>query len=458
MDLNEMSREELAQELHTSRIKLMQQQKMIDECAAIESDYHALELKYDECEKNLQKLVRAKEKADEEIETLREMIEQEHILNEKLTEELENSKKQANVPPSPSPAGCNCDSFILSLQHKVKEMEEELDAMKNHNAELIKQYSELEGNYQSTAHQLENMTSLYESKREELLNSRQMIENLTEDKVLLEAELNQLRVPDVNVNQRGNSLFAEVEDKRQSTAKNLEVMKIKYNKLSQKYTQAHEELKKLKEENIELLNEASNDKVRRIEAKMMESYRTRIKDLEKQLAVYSKRPESPVIQTIDIRDLEVVSGMLDRARSDAESLRVELLRKSQSEHEQGLHCYMAERKLRMSETSIKAKEKEIAKLNARLSELEETAKEYEKLRREIESGNKENGAPQESKKSTKSVRFCANVVSQEGELNKAKLVRQPKVFNQMIMAQKAPNHVLQVSNEEKNKDALKKAE
>lgn len=55
-------------------------------------------------------------------------------------------------------------------------MEEELDAMKNHNAELIKQYSELEGNYQSTAHQLENMTSLYESKREELLNSRQMIE------------------------------------------------------------------------------------------------------------------------------------------------------------------------------------------------------------------------------------------------------------------------------------------
>lgn len=72
------------------------------------------------------------------------------------------------------------------------------------------------------------------------------MQNLTEDKVLLEAELNQLRVPDVNVNQRGNSLFAEVEDKRQSTAKNLEVMKIKYNKLSQKYTQAHEELKKLK--------------------------------------------------------------------------------------------------------------------------------------------------------------------------------------------------------------------
>lgn len=59
--------QELAQELHTSRIKLMQQQKMIDECAAIESDYHALELKYDECEKNLQKLVRAKEKADEEV-------------------------------------------------------------------------------------------------------------------------------------------------------------------------------------------------------------------------------------------------------------------------------------------------------------------------------------------------------------------------------------------------------
>lgn len=73
-----------------------------------------------------------------------------------------------------------------------------------------------------------------------------MLQNVKEEKILLNSELAILKAPAADVQKRGNSLFAEVEDNRQIIQIKLNALKTKYERLKKTFALKNVELSKLK--------------------------------------------------------------------------------------------------------------------------------------------------------------------------------------------------------------------
>lgn len=69
------------------------------------------------------------------------------------------------------------------------------------------------------------------------------MQELQEEKATLNSELNSLKCHPGNVNKRGNSLFAEVDDKRISVSNKLEIMSNKYKELKKSFMKKNAELR-----------------------------------------------------------------------------------------------------------------------------------------------------------------------------------------------------------------------
>lgn len=92
-----------------------------------------------------------------------------------------------------------------------------------------------------------------ESKKSDLIEKKDLIESLQEQVAELNLELSAYKTSPVNENQKGNSLFAEVDDQRQKMKQILQSQ-------SQKYKEMHKMLNQQKMENRRLKRENENIK------------------------------------------------------------------------------------------------------------------------------------------------------------------------------------------------------
>lgn len=72
-----------------------------------------------------------------------------------------------------------------------------------------------------------------------------LFQELQEEKATLTSELLTLKTRPTAVDKRGNSLFAEVDDKRQSVAQKLDAMHKKYKELKKNFIKKNAELRAL---------------------------------------------------------------------------------------------------------------------------------------------------------------------------------------------------------------------
>nr|XP_039261184.1 protein Spindly-like [Styela clava] len=143
------------------------------------------------------------------------------------------------------------ESQIEKLQKELKQMQTSLNdtlssevaELSNDNYELKLQVQELEMNeheLSQTVQQLKEMMEIAKNNEDNLRQAKEDAERETssyynnlelcrEECRELQAELNILKLQPNDPNSRGNSLFAEVEDKRVQAEKNLISMKSKYN-------------------------------------------------------------------------------------------------------------------------------------------------------------------------------------------------------------------------------------
>ncbi|KAK7601104.1 hypothetical protein V9T40_008545 [Parthenolecanium corni] len=182
--------------------------------------------------------------------------------------------------------------------------------------------------------EVEELKQLLEAKSNELKSALKLVEELQGEKAALNAELATLKCHPVTANnKRGNSLFAEVDDKRLTVSRELEAFKNKYKELKKSFLKKNAELKALEAENIELRKQWTSDQNAPYEsmAALLESHKVRIQELNYIVSILEKRPENPQlinVSELTNRNFDCIKDLVDTERKLNHELRQEMEKRS----------------------------------------------------------------------------------------------------------------------------------
>jgi len=208
------------------------------------------------------------------------------------------------------------------LKNTVEELKTQLLSSSSENDFLNMKVNTLEK-------ELEDTRSHLKSSKELMKTLNENLKDLQDDKAMIESELTALKVGPIGDIQRGNSLFAEVEDKRQGMEAKMTILKNKYAQAKRIIGTKNAEISKLKSENC-LMQRFWPDEEKKSKtenSKLLEEYRKRIDTLMHQVNDLKKRPESPQIVTISPNDmckLDWIHLYVDDVRAEIRKLQGQL--------------------------------------------------------------------------------------------------------------------------------------
>ncbi|VVC25481.1 Hypothetical protein CINCED_3A012773 [Cinara cedri] len=323
---------------------------------------------------------------------------------ESLKEQISILKESTNKSKEDLPVNLN-DSFITELKielYSKKEKHDELQSIiKNQEVVII----ELEHIKQRTIEELDDFKKQNDIKTDQLNEWKQKYEALQEEFELLRIQVNSINNQNEH-NKRGNSLFAEVDDKRQALTAELEMKREKYKSLKKCLSKANQENNQMKMEMMrleqQLIETEKNDDLEK--STLIQSYKNRIIDLETIIRELDKRPETPQVLQIDNlsnEGMNVVLQIVSDVRKEKKALEEEMNRRSVRDMEARQQCFKGECENRQLK-------KEMRKDKLRLKELEQKISELTSKM----SLDKENTI--ENKRVAKGVRFNDNCKIEDG--------------------------------------------
>ncbi|CAH1390199.1 unnamed protein product [Nezara viridula] len=307
--------------------------------------------------------------------------------------------------------------LVASLKDELKELKEELAECKviNYNTEVAN--SQMVMKSKELEEMLEITKEMLKSKSETLMSTIEAFEELKEEKALLSSELAVLKAGPLENKERGNSLFSEVDIKRQAIEKKMEILRNKYLQAKKILAVKNNEMERLKAENRKIQmfwdEEVSNVKLR--EQKLLESYKQTNDELRSLIRKLELRPESPEIITIsdkDMSNMQWIHTIIDKARAESREFRKAYENKS-------CDMLLVEETLYAMSIEIKNLKKQAIKDKAHIDELQSKLNNFENPDNTINIGekgdrldNKDNLNDQEKKLSangvisSKTVRFA----------------------------------------------------
>lgn len=209
-------------------------------------------------------------------------------------EELLKARKEIKEFQDASP--------VATLKAELQEMMEEHAANRvacvQHlelNQVLLKEKNYLMEEVKSMREHLEMTEEKLKICKDDMMQQSETIEDLRESLAVTQNELTCLQSGPRDEKSRGNSLFAEVEDKRQAMLKQSKVLTKKYAEMKSDYGAKCAEISKLKMENLQLRRkwrEEAEERDNR-DVWLNDNYEIRIKELNK-LVEDLKRQENPV--------------------------------------------------------------------------------------------------------------------------------------------------------------------
>ncbi|XP_014273319.1 uncharacterized protein Spindly [Halyomorpha halys] len=216
--------------------------------------------------------------------------------------------------------------LVTSLKDELKELKEELAECKtiNHNIELTN--SQLAIKSKELEETLDITKEMLKSKTETLMSTIEAFEELKEEKALMSSELAILKAGPLENKERGNSLFSEVDIKRQAIEKKMEILRNKYLQAKKILAVKNNEMERLKAENrkIQMFWDEEVSNVKQREQKLLESYKQTNEELRSLIHKLELRPESPEIITIsdkDMSNMQWIHTIIDKARAESRDLR-----------------------------------------------------------------------------------------------------------------------------------------
>ncbi|XP_026805786.1 protein Spindly [Rhopalosiphum maidis] len=342
-----------------------------------------------------------------------------------LNEQLSVLKNLKDKPKEDSPVNLN-ESIITELKTELNEKKEKYEEMQNiiNNQEII--IMELEHSKSKAIEELEEFKVKVDFKTDQLNEWKQKYETLQEECEMLRLQLNSINNLNDH-NKRGNSLFAEVDDKRQALTTELEMKREKYETLKKCLSKANHDNNQMKMEIMrlekQLLETERNDDLEK--STLIQSYKNRISDLEAKIRELDKRPETPQVLKIDNLSndgMNVVLQIVSDVRKEKKALEEEMNRRSIRDMEARQQCFKGECEIRQLKKEMRRDKLQLKELEQQISVLKS------KL-----SSSKEN-IGEDKRMTSKGVRFHNNCKIEDGgpSLKLAKKIPQQAVLNTIV--------------------------
>ncbi|XP_025195335.1 protein Spindly [Melanaphis sacchari] len=342
-----------------------------------------------------------------------------------LNEQLSILKNLKDKPKEDLPVNLN-ETIVTELKTELNEKKEKYEEMQNmiNNQEII--IMELEHSKSRAIEELEEFKRKFDFKTDQLNEWKQKYETLQEECEMLRLQLNSINNLNAH-NKRGNSLFAEVDDKRQALTTELEIKREKYETLKKCLSKANHDNNQMKMEIMrlekQLLETERNDDLEK--STLIQSYKNCISDLEAKIRELDKRPETPQVLKIDNLSndgMNVVLQIVSDVRKEKKALEEEMNRRSIRDMEARQQCFKGE-------CEIRQLKKEMRKDKLQLKELEQ---QISVLKSKLSSSKENIG--EDKRITSKGVRFHNNCKIEDGgpSLKQAKKIPQQAVLNTIV--------------------------
>ncbi|XP_017653654.1 protein Spindly [Nannospalax galili] len=276
-------------------------------------------------------------------------------------------------------------SEVLALQMELTEMENVKNVLKEEVNELQYRQEQLECLNATLMHQVDRLKGEKEEREKEAVSYYNALEKARIENQDLQVQLSQALQQALDPNSKGNSLFAEVEDRRAAMERQLNLMKVKYQSLKKQNAFNREQMNRMKLQIATLLrmkgSQTEYEQQERLFA-MLEQKNGEIKhllgeisNLEKFKNLYESMDSKPSTSANSsvLEDstyyTDLLQLKLDKLNKENESSKGELSIQRMKALFESQRALDIERKLFANERCLQLSESENMKLRAKLDEL-----------------------------------------------------------------------------------------
>ncbi|XP_030251226.1 protein Spindly [Sparus aurata] len=318
------------------------------------------------------------------------------------TETLKNKMEELRALNEPSHTSMT--SEMLEVQMKIMELESIKVELEQNLQESQYREQQLELTNNNLKRHLNQITEEKEEREKEAVSCFNALEKAREVNRDLQIQLDQVLQQAQDPNSKGNSLFAELEDKRAEMERQLISMKVQYQSLQKQHAFSKQQLQRMKVQIATLMqlqgSRADPAQLERLQSMLSEkngeiqNLMTKLQRLEKVEMMLKSQPANPALaETADGYDetyyTDLLKMKLNNTVKDAERLSDELSlqrMKSLSESQRALEL---ERKLFSSERLLKQSQSDKIKLQLRVEELQDKYEPKEAKKNLIQKRKKE---------------------------------------------------------------------
>ncbi|XP_054024336.1 protein Spindly isoform X1 [Dryobates pubescens] len=275
-------------------------------------------------------------------------------------------------------------SEMLNLQIELTELENVKANVEEKLNELQYSKEQLELMNSNLRHQLERLQGEKEEREKEVVSYCNALEKAREANQELQVQLDHAVQQSLDPTSRGNSLFAEVEDRRAEMERQLISVKIKYQSLQKQHAFTREQLQRMKLQMATLLqmkgSQAEFEQLERLQSMLeqkngeVEDLLIKVRQLEKFKTLYENMEESKVSsgskgESGDDYYADLLQIKLDNSNKETETLKNELSLQRMKALYESQRVLEVERKLFTNERHLQACQSENMNLRVKLDEL-----------------------------------------------------------------------------------------
>ncbi|RZC40998.1 Ax dynein light domain containing protein [Asbolus verrucosus] len=264
---------------------------------------------------------------------------------------------------------CELKRNNLVLQEQVDDLVKSCDNKEKQNVFLQETISQLK-------EEVQNYREILTCKKSELDEANDLIQTLKDDFLCVQSELDLVKSKPLDEKSRGNSLFAEVDDRRVQLQQNMNIMKTKYVEMKRERASLLKQITVVRNENATLLArwEAEVTEAKDDQDMILLSYKNQIRTLSELVESYEKEiKEKFHCDNAVSGEMKFYGAMLAAKNQEIENLRQKLSSKSLSETLFSHDLAQARKAIRKHKLETMKLQNEIGQLNVQIEEMHLTS-------------------------------------------------------------------------------------